>query len=83
MKRVQLLIGDHEYNAIKRIFENEKDFEPIDENDQILIKAMSAIISPNNLMEENIGGEETSEFSVKKIIEPESKDITKNTKIKI
>jgi hypothetical protein len=83
MKRIELLIGDHEYDAIKKIFENEDDFEPIDENDQILIKAMSAIISPNNLMEENVGGEETSEFSVKKIIEPESKDITQNTKIKI
>ena len=27
MKRVELLIGDHEYKAIQKIFENEKDFE--------------------------------------------------------
>lgn len=82
MKRVELLIGDHEYNAIQKIFENEKDFEPIDETDKILIKAMSAIISPNNLVEENVGGKETNSFSAKKIIQPESSEITDNTKIK-
>lgn len=82
MKRIELLIGDHEYDVIKKIFKKEEDFQPIDENDQILIKAMSAIISPNNLLEEDVGGEETSEVSLKKIIEPDSKDITKNTKIK-
>ena len=82
MKRVELLIGDHEYDTIKKIFENEEDFQPIDENDQILIKAMHAIISPNNLIEDNVGGEETSNFSVKKIVEPDSKEITENTKIK-
>jgi|TARA_B110000305_G_C19391524_1_gene615143 hypothetical protein len=81
MKKIELLIGDHEYDAIKKIFEKEEDFQPIDENDKIIIKAMQAIISPNNLMENNVGGEETSNFSVKKIVEPESKEITKNTKI--
>ena len=83
MKKIQLLIGDYEYEAIKEIFQKEEDFQPIDETDKILIKAMSAIISPNNLLESNVGGEETSETTVRKIIEPESKDITQNTKIKI
>lgn len=83
MKRVELLIGDHEYNAIQKIFENEKDFEPIDETDKILIKAMSAIISPNNLVEENVGGKETANTTVKKIVEPDCKEITDNTKIKL
>ena len=82
MKRIELLIGDHEYDTIKKIFEKEEDFQPIDESDQILIKAMHAIISPNNLVEDNVGGEETSNFSVKKIVEPESKEITEDTKIK-
>lgn len=83
MKRIELLIGDHEYSAIQRIFENEKDFQPVDETDQILIKAMSAIISPKNLIEENVGGEESESLTVKKILEPEDKEITENTKIKL
>ncbi len=83
MKRIELLIGDHEYSAIQKIFENEKDFQPVDETDQILIKAMSAIISPKNLIEENVGGEESESLTVKKILEPEDKEITENTKIKL
>lgn len=83
MKRIELLIGDHEYRAIQKIFENEKDFKPVDETDQVLIKAMSAIISPKNLIEENVGGEESESLTVKKILEPEDKEITENTKIKL
>jgi hypothetical protein len=83
MKLVQLLIGDYEYEIIQKIFENEKDFMPMDEKDKVLIQAMRAIISPNNLVEENIGGEETETLSVKKVVEPENKEIDSNTKIKV
>ena len=44
---------------------------------------MSAIISPNNLVEENVGGKETANTTVKKIVEPDCKEITDNTKIKL
>jgi hypothetical protein len=83
MKLVQLLIGDYEYEIIQKIFENEKDFMPMDEKDKVLIKAMKAIISPNNLVEENIGGQETEALSVRKVVEPENKEIDSNTKIKV
>ncbi len=81
MKKVELLIGDHEYEMIERIFEKEKDFEPITETDQIIIKALSAIISPKNLAEEDVGGKETSSTSVKKIVEPDDKVIDGKTAI--
>jgi hypothetical protein len=83
MKLVQLLIGDYEYEIIQKIFENEKDFMPMDEKDKVLIQAMRAIISPNNLVEEDVGGAETETLSVKKVVEPENKEIDSNTKIKV
>ncbi len=75
MKKIELLIGDHEYQKIQEIFQMEPDFQPISETDQIIIKALSAIISPKNLMEENVGGEETYETTIKKLIEPENKSL--------
>jgi hypothetical protein len=75
MKRIELLIGDHEYQKIQEIFEKEPDFKPISETDQIIIKALSAIISPKNLMEEDVGGKETYETTIKKLIEPENKSL--------
>ena len=75
MKKIELLIGDYEYSKIQEIFEKEPDFKPISETDQIIIKALSSIISPNNLAEENVGGEETYTTTVKKIIEPENKSL--------
>jgi hypothetical protein len=83
MKLVQLLIGDYEYEIIQKIFENEKDFMPMDEKDKVLIQAMRAIISPNNLVEEDVGGAETETLSVTKVVEPENKEIDSNTKIKV
>lgn len=75
MKLVELLIGDHEYNQIKSLFENEEEFNPMTETDKILIQAMRAIVSPNNLKEENVGGEETESVTVSKVVEPDDKDI--------
>lgn len=75
MKKIELLIGDYEYSKIQEIFEKEPDFKPIGETDQIIIKALSSIISPNNLAEEDVGGSETFTTTVKKIIEPENKSL--------
>ena len=81
MKKIELLIGDHEYELIEQIFEKESDFEPMTETDQVIIKALSAIISPKNLAEENVGGEEVTTTSVKKVAEPEDKSIDVNVPI--
>ena len=75
MKRIELLVGDYEYSQIQEIFENEKDFKPINEKDQVIIKALKEIINENNLKEENVGGEETFSTTVKKINEPENKSL--------
>ena len=75
MKKIELLIGDYEYSKIQEVFEKEPDFKPIGETDQIIIKALSSIISPKNLMEEDVGGNETFTTTVKKIIEPENKSL--------
>lgn len=81
MKKIELLIGDHEYELIEKIFEKEPDFNPITETDQVIIKALSAIISPKNLAEENVGGEEVTTTSYQKIQEPEDKTIDGNTPV--
>ena len=83
MKLVQLLIGDYEYEQIEEVFKNEADFKPIDEKDQIIIKTLQAVISPKNIVEENVGGEETESLTVKKVLEPESKDLDGNVEFKI
>lgn len=75
MKRIEVLIGDYEYSQIEEIFENEPDFVPITEKDQIIIEAMKQIINKNNIKEENVGGEETYTTTVKKIVEPENKSL--------
>ena len=49
MKRIEVLIGDYEYSQIEEIFENEPDFVPITEKDQIIIEAMKQIINKNNI----------------------------------
>ena len=82
MKEIKILIGDYEYAKIQEIFEKEPDFQPTTETDQIIIKALGAIISPKNLMEEDVGGAETESFGVKKITEPENKTIESDTIIK-
>jgi hypothetical protein len=75
MKEVKLLIGDYEYSQIEEIFKNEPDFKPVSETDNVIIKALSAIISPKNLIEENVGGEETYSTTTLKVEEPENKDL--------
>lgn len=75
MKRIELLVGDYEYSQIQEIFENEKDFKPVNEQDQVIIKALKEIINENNLKEENVGGEETFSTTVKKVNEPENKSL--------
>ena len=75
MKKIELLIGDYEYKKIQEVFKNEPEFKPIGEIDQIIIKAMASIISPNNLVEEDVGGEETYATTLKKLVEPESKSL--------
>ena len=81
MKHVQLLIGDYEYEQIKMIFKNESQFKPIDEKDKIIVETLRAVISPNNIVEENFGGKEVHNISIKKLKEPENKEIDENTKI--
>ena len=75
MKKIELLVGDYEYSQIQEIFENEKDFKPVNEKDQVIIKALKEIINKNNLKEENVGGEETSTTTIKKIKEPTNKSL--------
>ena len=74
MKLVQLLIGDYEYEKIQEIFKNEDEFTPITETDKILIQTMRAVISPKNIVENDVL-EETAETSVHKVIEPENKNL--------
>jgi hypothetical protein len=75
MKKIELLIGDYEYAQIEEIFEKEQDFKPVDEKDKIIIKSLQQIINKNNIVEENVGGEETSTTTVKKIKEPANKSL--------
>ena len=75
MKEIKLLIGDYEYSQIEEIFKNEPDFKPVSETDNVIIKALSAIISPKNLIEENVGGPETYSTTILKVEEPENKDL--------
>lgn len=75
MKKVELLVGDYEYSQIEEIFENEPNFEPITEKDQVIIATLRQVINKNNLKEENVGGQETYQTTVKKIIEPENKSL--------
>jgi hypothetical protein len=75
MKEVKLLIGDYEYSQIQEIFKEEPDFKPVTETDQVIIKALSAIISPKNLVEEDVGGPETYSTTTLKVEEPENKDL--------
>jgi hypothetical protein len=83
MKLVQLLIGDHEYKMIQEIFEKEDDFTPMTETDKILIQTMRAVISPKNIVEDDVI-KETESLEVKKVIEPEDKDLeTGNVEFKI
>jgi len=75
MKEVKLLIGDYEYSQIQEIFKEEPNFKPVTETDNVIIKALSAIISPKNLIEEDVGGPETYSTTTLKVEEPESKDL--------
>jgi len=75
MKKVELLVGDYEYSQIEEIFENEPNFEPITEKDKVIIATLKQVINKNNLKEENVGGQETHQTTVKKIIEPENKSL--------
>ena len=76
MKKIELLVGDYEYSQIEEIFENEPNFEPITEKDQVIIATLKQVINKNNLKEENVGGQETYQTTVKKIIEPENKSLS-------
>ena len=64
MKHVELLIGDYEYEQIKEIFKKEEDFKPVSEKDAVIVKTLAAIISPKNLIAEDVGGAETSEETI-------------------
>ena len=76
MKKIELLIGDFEYSQIKEIFENEKDFVPVNEKDFVIIKALKQIINPNNLIEKDVGGKvDTEQVIYKKVKEPEDKSL--------
>ena len=75
MKKIELLIGDYEYSKIQEIFEKEANFKPVGETDHIIIKALSSIVSPKNLVEQDIGGEEITTYSVKQVKEPKNKSL--------
>lgn len=85
MKKVELYIGDFEYSQIEEIFENEKDFQPVNEQDFVIVKALKEIINPNNLVEENVDGEKDTEtVTYRQINEPEDKSLdTGNVKFKL
>jgi len=85
MKKIELLIGDFEYSQIKEIFENEKDFVPVNEKDFVIIKALKQIINPNNLIEKDVGGKvDTEQVIYKKVKEPEDKSLdTGNVNFKL
>ncbi len=83
MKKIELLIGDYEYSKIEEIFEQESEFKPVTEADQVIIKALSAIISPNNLVEEDVGGKETYSTIIKKVEEPEEKNLEGNVEFNV
>ena len=53
------------------------------ETDKILIQTMRAVISPKNIVEDNVI-EETESLEIKKVIEPEDKSLeTGNVEFKI
>ena len=54
MKSVTITVGDYDILTIEKIFENEKDFEPRDPRDELLIKIMKQIINNPKI---NLGGE--------------------------
>lgn len=83
MKKIELLIGDYEYSQIEEIFENEPEFEPVTEKDEIIIEALKQLINKKNLQEENVGGEETYQTTVKKIAEPENKSLDGNVEFNL
>ncbi len=83
MKELKILIGDYEYGMIQEIFEKEDDFEPVTETDAVIVKTLRAIISPKNIVEDNVGGGETAYTTFQKISEPENKEIDANTKIQM
>lgn len=75
MKKIELYIGDYEYSEIQEIFKGEENFQPVNEKDHIIIKALRQIINPNNLIEEDVDGKDTMEVSYKKVMEPENKSL--------
>ena len=75
MKEIKILIGDYEYAEIEEIFKKEENFEPITEKDNIIVKALKAIISPKNLVAEDVGGVETYSTTVKKLKEPANRSL--------
>ena len=85
MKKIELLIGDFEYSQIEEIFENEKEFLPVNEKDYVIIKALKQIINPNNLIEKDVGGQvDTEQVIYKKVKEPEDKSLdTGNVNFKL
>ena len=83
MKELKILIGDYEYEMIQEIFKKEDDFEPVTETDAVIVKTLRAIISPKNIVDDNVGGGETAYTTFKKIQEPENKEIDTNTKIQM
>ena len=78
MKEVKLLVGDYEYEKIGELFEKESEFDPKTEMDQILITTVRAIVSPKNLIAEDVGGPETSTTVYKKMETPEDPSLEGN-----
>jgi len=78
MKEVKLLVGDYEYTKIEELFEKEADFEPKTEMDEILVTTIRAIVSPNNLIAEDVGGPETTNTTFRKLEQPEDSSLEGN-----
>jgi len=43
MKNITIQVGDYDHKLIQEIFENEKDFQPRDEKDKMIISVMRQI----------------------------------------
>ena len=44
MKSVTIKVGDYDIQTIEKIFENEKDFEPRDPRDELLVAILRQVV---------------------------------------
>ena len=76
-KNSPTISGDYEYSQIQEIFENEKDFKPVNEKDQVIIKALKEIINESNLKKKMLGAKKHSPQQLKKSMNQKISHLTK------